>query len=424
MNLKEDANKIIKEIIEENLPGNAVKKALESREVTTDNVYLIAIGKAAYTMAKCTAEFLGTRLKKGIIVTKYGHAKEPIDGIDIYESGHPLADENSVLATEKCIELASSLTEKDELIFLISGGGSAIFEKPQEDVSLQDIVSITNQLLKCGADIVEINMIRKRLSMVKGGRFAEIANPAKIFSIILSDVLEDRLDTIASGPTVPDISTSEDALMVVSKYALDLSDVILQKLKTETPKEIHNVDICITGSVKTLIEAAEVSVQKLGYTPYVLTSTLNCEAKEAGRFLSSIANDTLKGDNNFKRPCAIIAGGETVVTVTGSGTGGRNQEMALSFAEGIQDKGGVLFFSLGSDGTDGPTDAAGGIVTGETSSLLKERSLTISTVLKNNDSYNALEKVDALIKTGPTGTNVNDISVILLEWIKKAVIVI
>ena len=415
MKLREDANKIIDEIIKENLPDTAVKKALESHEVTTDNVYLIAIGKAAYTMARAAAEFLGDRLKKGIVVTKYNHAGPPIDGTQIYEAGHPIADENSILATEKCIELASNLTSKDELIFLVSGGGSALFEKPQADISLEDIINITDQLLKSGADIVEINMLRKRFSEVKAGRFAKIAEPAKIFSIILSDVLEDRLDTIASGPTVPDISTSEDALTVVSKYGLDIDKNIMEKLKTETPKAITNVETVITGSVKTLISAAESSAQKLGYTPYILTSALNCEAKEAGRFLASIANDTLRGDNSFKRPCAIIAGGETVVTVTGAGKGGRNQEMALSFAGSVSAGASVLFFSLGSDGTDGPTDAAGGIVTGETSILLKEEGLTVSTVLKNNDSYNALDKVDALIKTGPTGTNVNDVSVILIE---------
>ncbi|MCL2611114.1 MAG: glycerate kinase [Defluviitaleaceae bacterium] len=413
--LQKDANTIIENIIKENLPGKAVEKALKTHNFKSDKVYLVAIGKAAYTMAKAAANFLGDKLEKGIIVTKYDHAGEPIENIDIYEAGHPVADENSVKATEKCIELAESLTENDELVFLVSGGGSAIFEKPGEGVTLDDIIGVTDKLLKSSADIIEINMIRKRLSAVKAGRFAEIAAPAKVFAIILSDVLGDRLDTIASGPAVPDMSTSEDALDVLSKYNLEVSNVILENLKIETPKSITNVETVITGSVKTLIDSAANAASELGYKPYILTNTLNCEAKEAGRFLSTIANDTLRGDTHFEIPCAIIAGGETVVNIIGEGKGGRNQEKALSFAAGVSGQGGLLFFSLGSDGTDGPTDAAGGIVTGQTAIQLKERDIDINEVLKNNDSYNALKEVDSLIMTGPTGTNVNDVCVILID---------
>ncbi|MCL1924613.1 MAG: glycerate-2-kinase family protein, partial [Defluviitaleaceae bacterium] len=189
--LREDAEKIIENIIKENLPGDAVKKALTNHKFETNEIYLIAIGKAAYTMAEAAKEFLGDRLKKGIVVTKYEHSKGSLENIEIYEAGHPVADENSVKATEKCIELAETLKATDELVFLVSGGGSAIFEKPSEGVTLDDIITVTNNLLKSSADIVEINMIRKRLSAVKAGRFAEIAAPAKIYAVILSDVLGD-----------------------------------------------------------------------------------------------------------------------------------------------------------------------------------------------------------------------------------------
>ena len=415
MKLQNDANLIIENIIKDNLPDEAVMKALKNHDFGSKKIYLVSIGKAAYTMAKATSNFLGDRLEKGIIVTKYEHAGEPIKNIDIYEAGHPVADENSVKATEKCIELAKELTENDDLIFLVSGGGSAIFESPLEGIALDDIIDVTNKLLKCSADIVEINMIRKRLSAVKAGRFAELVAPASIFSIVLSDVLGDRMDTIASGPAVPDMSTSDDALKVLDKYNLNVSAEILENLKTETPKSITNVENVITGSVKTLIESASKIASNLGYTPYVLTNTLNCEAKDAGRFLASIANDTLRGDSYFKPPCAIIAGGETVVKIIGDGKGGRNQEKALIFASSISGAGGVLFFSLGSDGTDGPTDAAGGIVTGRTATLLKEQDIDIDEVLRNNDSYNALKSIDSLIVTGPTGTNVNDVCVVLID---------
>lgn len=413
--LREDAEKIIENIIKENLPGDAVKKALTNHKFETNEIYLIAIGKAAYTMAEAAKEFLGDRLKKGIVVTKYEHSKGSLENIEIYEAGHPVADENSVKATEKCIELAETLKATDELVFLVSGGGSAIFEKPSEGVTLDDIITVTNNLLKSSADIVEINMIRKRLSAVKAGRFAEIAAPAKIYAVILSDVLGDRLDSIASGPVVPDMSTVQDALNVVAKYDLGAPYNVLKNLEIETPKSITNVETAIVGSVKTLIESAYKSASNLGYTSYVLTNTLNCEAREAGRFLASITNDTLKGETHFERPCAIIAGGETVVTVTGQGKGGRNQEKALSFASGVAGGEGVLFFSLGSDGTDGPTDAAGAVVNGSTVSQLKEKNIDVAEVIKNNDSYEALKQVDSLIFTGPTGTNVNDVCVILID---------
>ena len=410
--IRDDAKQMIKNIINDNMPCAAVTNALRSHEFC-ENLYMVAVGKAAWTMAKAACDFLGGRLKRGIVITKYEHAMGDLPNCDVFEAGHPVADENTINATAKAIELVSWLGEGDEVLFLVSGGGSALFEKPLEGISLEDIGNVTNELLASGADIVEMNMIRKRLSAVKAGRFAQLTAPAKIFCIILSDVLGDRLDSIASGPAVPDESTAEDAARVANKYCLKLSELQSKYLAKETPKEISNVKIEVTGSVRTLCESAANTAKLLGYTPYVLSTTINCEAREAGRFMAQIAEDTKSGRNSFVAPCAIIAGGETVVTLKGRGKGGRNQEVALAAAKGISYLEGTLIFSLGSDGTDGPTDAAGGMVCGSTHEKLRKEGIDIDKSLADNNSYNALKAVDGLIVTGPTGTNVNDVTVIL-----------
>jgi len=289
-------------------------------------------------------------------------------------------------------------------------------------LSLAGIVDINQQLLASGAGIVEINMIRKRLSSVKAGRFALICAPAKIFSVVLSDVLGDRLDSIASGPAAPDMSTVDDVLAVVEKYKLDLSETVKGYLYKETPKFLNNVETLITGSVRTLCNSAADAAAELGYTPHVLCSEMNCEAREAGRLVSAIAKQIDGGDYMFKRPCAIILGGETVVNLKGKGKGGRNQELILAAAEGLNGLDNLLVFSIGSDGTDGPTDAAGGIIDGLTAGRLKEKGFILREILDNNDSYNALSAVDSLIKTGPTGTNVNDLTVILGKKTAKHIV--
>ena len=407
-----DAKLMIKNIIADNMPRNAVEIALKEHEFK-GRIYMVAIGKAAWTMAQAASDFLGDRLVKGIVVTKYEHSQGSLPRIDIYEAGHPVSDENTILATHECIKLAEGLTEGDELLFLVSGGGSALFEKPLGELTLEDFQDVTAQLLASGADIVETNMVRKRFSAVKAGRFAQLAAPAKVFAVILSDVLGDRLDSIASGPAVPDTSTVEDAQKVVQKYKLKLSDAQSKYILAETPKEVINVETVITGSVRTLCASAAKTAEALGYTPFVLTTSMNGEASESGRMLSAIAADTMLERNSFRKPCAIIAGGETVVTLKGKGKGGRNQELALSAAKAIAGFDDILIFSLGSDGTDGPTDAAGGIVDGTTTAKLKELGIDIDKVLAENDSYHALQAIDSLIITGPTGTNVNDVTVIL-----------
>ena len=416
-NLKQDMHDIIKLSIDAVLPENAVKEALNNPAFTTrknkGRIIAASIGKAAWRMAKAASDILGTGIT-GAVVTKYEHSMGDIQGLEIYEAGHPVLDENTLKGTKALLEHVRNLTADDTVLFLVSGGGSALFELPAEGVSLDDMKDITSQLLACGADIVEINTIRKHLSGVKGGRFAELCKPAHVFMVVLSDVLGDRLDSIASGPAAPDMSTSDEALSIVRKYDLKVKPELLNILAQETPKELGNVTAVITGSVTALCQAVGEIASSKGYNPIVLTTTMTCEAREAGSFMASIAREIKTSGRPVNAPCAVIAGGETVVHLTGHGMGGRNQEFALSASMGIAGLDGVVIASLGSDGTDGPTDAAGGIVDGMTESLLREKGISIPDVLKENDAYNALKQADALLMTGPTGTNVNDAAIALI----------
>ena len=414
LDLAKDAIVIIDRVIKANEPGAKVREAIK-RHKFSKNIYLSAIGKAAWTMASAAYGELGSKVKRGIVITKYNHSQGDIPGIEVIEAGHPLSDENTLAATQKIVDMAQSLGEDDELVFLISGGGSALFELPLNGLSLKEIIDVNNQLLSCGADIVEINKIRKRLSSVKAGRFAQICSPAKIFNIVMSDVLGDRLDSIASGPTAPDNSTVEETLDIVQKYKLSLSKTALECLNIETPKSVKNTETEFIGNVLALCSCTAEIAAELGYTPYVMCTEMNCEAREAGRMISAIAKQINQSDYSYKSPCAIIFGGETVVTLKGSGKGGRNQELALSSAEGIACMDNIIIFSFGSDGTDGPTDAAGGIVNGATYAKLNEIGLNYNGILDNNDSYNALKAIDGLIMTGPTGININDVAVILCK---------
>jgi len=407
MSLREHANLIMKAALEAAMPDTAVREALKEASFSEGKLILVAAGKAGWQMAKAASEQLGSRIDGGVVVTKYDHSKGPIANLDIYEAGHPVPDANSFRATQAAIDAVTGLTEKDTVLFLLSGGGSALFEKPV--IPENDLEQLTKNLLACGADIVEINTLRKRFSAVKGGRFAQICYPAKVFAIVLSDVLGDRLDMIASGPAYPDASTMEEALAIVEKYNLPMTEQMKQLLLVETPKTLDNVQTHITGSVRQLCIAAEKACRELGYEPITLTDRLCCTARDAGVFLANIARYHAEPS----KPKAFLAGGETVVHLTGKGLGGRNQELALAAADGIAGMHAAVF-SLGSDGTDGPTDAAGGYVDGETFEKLRSQGVRVSEVLQNNDAYHALQKCDGLIITGPTGTNVNDISVLLI----------
>ena len=409
MTLRQDADKIIKDALYAALPDTAVKKALKEIKFSSGKVVLVSVGKAAWQMAKAAWDEAGSRIDGGVVITKYDHSKGDIGNLSIFEAGHPVSDENSYKATEKAIEAVTGLSKNDNVLLLISGGGSALFEKPL--VSEAENQSITKQLLKCGASIVEMNTLRKRLSAVKGGRFAKLCSPARVFTIVLSDIIGDPLDMIASGPAYPDSSTCQQAVEIATRYKLELSDKAMSLIKTETPKSLDNVTTFVTGSVKQLCASAMVSAKDLGYEPVFLSASLDCEARDAGAFLSAIARD----HQDSKKSLAFIAGGETVVHLTGHGLGGRNQEIALSAADGIATCNETCVFSVGSDGTDGPTDAAGGYCDQNTKETLKKQGLDIQSVLDDNDAYHALGKADGLIMTGATGTNVNDLTVLLIK---------
>ena len=409
MSILTDSKQIMSAALHAAMPDTAVRKALANLPAYRGRLILIAAGKAAWQMASAAYDTLGNRIYSGVVVTKYDHSKGDIPGVSIYEAGHPVPDANSYRATQAAIDEVTGLTEDDLVLFLLSGGGSALFEKPL--IAPEELEDITRQLLACGADIVEINTLRKRFSGVKGGKFAALCAPARVFSVVLSDILGDPLDMIASGPAYPDSATAADALAIAEKYRLKLSADARSLLSRETPKTLTNVQTHVTGSVRQLCAAASECAKKLGYEPIILSASLCCEARDAGSFLASIAQYHAGSAHSL----AFICGGETVVHLTGHGKGGRNQELALSAARGLSGLTDTLIFSLGSDGTDGPTDAAGGWADGATCRKLAEHGICVDAVLQENDAYHALQAVDGLIFTGPTGTNVNDLTVLLIK---------
>lgn len=406
-NLHEDALHIVTSAIDAVKPDAAVRRALQGATFP-GRVFLVAVGKAGWQMAHAALQCLPTPPAQGIVVTKYGHVLTDLPGICCLEAGHPVPDENSFAATQAVLDMTADLSPADTVLFLLSGGGSALFEKPL--VPGAELQAITRQLLACGADIVEMNTIRKRLSAVKGGRFAAHCAPAKVQTIVLSDILGDPPDMIASGPAAPDLSTCDEALKIAEKYDLQLSPAARTCLGTETPRHLDNVQMQIIGSVRELCAAAAAQCRALGYEPLYLTDRLNCEAREAGRFLAAIARS--HADDGKK--LAFIAGGETVVRLTGSGLGGRNQEIALAAAENLSGLSNAAVISVGSDGTDGPTDAAGGYADGGTQAALAAAGWNIADALRQNDAYHALQSVNGLVHTGPTGTNVNDVAIALV----------
>lgn len=406
--LRQDADRIVAASLKAVLPDEAVRRALADFRAHGGRTVLVAVGKAAWQMAAAAAREL-PGLDDGIVITKYGHVMGEIPGVRCFEAGHPVPDENGYRATEAALALVSGLTERDDVLFLLSGGGSALFEQPL--IPAEELQDLTRQLLACGASIQEMNTVRKRLSGVKGGRFALACAPAHVFSIVLSDIIGDPLDLIASGPACADSTTCAQAAAIAERYGLQLSDRAWALLGQETPKALDNVETRITGSVRELCAAAAKACAELGYEPVLLTDRLCCEAREAGSFLASV----LQTHRDSGRSLAFLAGGETVVHLTGKGLGGRNQELALSAAGGIDGMEGAAVFSFGSDGTDGPTDAAGGYVDGTTAAALREQGLDAGSILRNNDAYHGLQAVGGLIVTGPTGTNVNDVAVALLR---------
>ena len=406
MSLREDAKFIYENAIRHSLPDSAVKEALSKFELQHGKLILVAIGKAAWQMANAAHGELGDKIDCGIVITKHEHSRGEIGTLEIYEAGHPVPDEAGLRASRRVLEVTSNLSKEDVVLFLVSGGGSALFE--YVDFPLEELSALTNQMLASGASIEEMNTVRKHLSSVKGGRFAEHVAPAKVFAVVLSDIISSRLDMIASGPTVADSTTAEDAVAIAKKYALTLTQKQKELLARETPKQIDNAQHIVSGSVAELCRHAADAAKACGYEARIVTDCMDIEAKEAGRQIGAMAADLARCATS---PQCLIFGGETVVHLRGNGKGGRNQELALTAAKYINGIENVAVFSVGSDGTDGPTDAAGGYVDGSTYSSIKN----YDAYLENNDSYNALKEVDGLIITGPTGTNVNDIAVILVK---------
>ncbi len=413
MSIRGDAQEILSSALRraKELPRFAVRSALPLLPPNDGKLLLIAVGKAAWEMADEVYRLLGDRIDGGIVLTKYGHSRGALGPLAVREAGHPVPDENTYAATREILALTDGLTGRDTVLFCLSGGGSALFERPL--LPPDELEDITRQLLSCGADIGEINTLRKRFSAVKGGRFAAHCAPGRVFSILLSDVLGDRPDSIASGPACPDGSTCEEAAEIARKYRLSLSPQALELLAQETPKRLPNAETHVAGSVRQLCEEAERVCREKGYQTVLLTDRLSCEAKEAGGFFASVARTYAKKGGKY----AFLAGGETVVRVTGTGLGGRNQELALAAAIGLAglppEK--AVLFSFGSDGTDGPNDAAGGFADGRTAQKMRDAGVSPADALQNNDAYHALRASGDLLVTGPTGTNVNDLTVLLTD---------
>jgi hydroxypyruvate reductase len=380
-------------------------------------IYTLGIGKAASAMTRAVADVLGPRLTAGLVVTK--HKPEwSIPGVDIIEGGHPIPDERSLDAGKKIEEFVSSLGADDLLICLISGGGSALVTSPVEGVSLQDMQSLTASLLECGAQIDEMNLLRRQLDRLKGGGLARMAAPAQVVSLILSDVVGNSLESIASGPTVPDPTTAEDALAVLDRYKLvkrtapNIIKVLKQMKKTPEPEKnlfsrIHNI---IVGSNLIAAQAALKQAEEEGFHPYLFRTDLQGEAREVARDLSIQLRWAWKMGDPAPRPACIVAGGETTVTIQGNGRGGRNTELALASVSELADFPDVMLVTLATDGEDGVTDAAGAVVTGNTWRQGLALDMNATEFLNRNDSYSYFDKLDDLLKPGPTGTNVNDLT--------------
>jgi glycerate 2-kinase len=391
-----------------------------------DGVWLVGMGKASAAMARPLVELLGDKIRGGVINVKPGHGL-PLECIKIYEGGHPVPDEAGILGTLQIMELAEGIGSNDLLLCLISGGGSALSPAPVEGLTLADKQEVTRRLLECGATIHEINAIRKHLSRVKGGQLARAAFPSTVISLLLSDVIGDDPGTIGSGPTAPDRSTFADCLVILGRRgirdripakALWILEEGARGALPETPKpgdpifeKVRNV---VVGENALAVDAARAAARELGYNTLVLSSYVDGEAREVARVHTAIAREILARGNPLPRPACVLSGGETTVTLRGRGLGGRNQEFALAAALAIQDLEDVVILSGGTDGTDGPTDAAGALADGGTVDRARSAGMDAQTYLADNDSYHFFELLGDLLVTGPTLTNVMDLQVVMV----------
>jgi len=391
-----------------------------------EKIFVAGTGKASASMAVNLEKILGTRITRGLINVKYGHSQK-LKRIRVQEAGHPLPDEKGLEGAKEMVEMLSHLTGNDLVIFLVSGGGSALLPMPVEGVTLVEKQATTNELLSCGASIQEINTLRKHLSRIKGGGLAKIVYPATLVSLILSDVIGDPLDAIASGPTVPDSTTYENCAWILNKYELwgkippSVASHIragMEGRKEETLKEgdpafakVYNL---IVGNNLLAMTAARKAAQALGYRTLLLSSLVEGETREIAKVHAAIAKEVLLSGNPIPPPACILSGGETTVTLKGKGKGGRNQEFALAGALEIAGCEEILMMSAGTDGTDGPTDAAGAFADGKTVIRAKTMGLDPWSFLKENDSYSFFQRIGDLLTIGPTGTNVMDLRIMLV----------
>ena len=438
--LRKHANQIFRHVLDILDPGQLVKEKVSIRDSTLiveereynlnnyENIYVVGGGKASAPMAKAMEGLLGDKIDNGIIVVKYDHGLS-LKKIETVEASHPIPDENGERGASDILRLLSGTGEKDLIICLISGGGSALLVQPHKGITLQDIQTASAELLACGATIDEINTVRKHLSSIKGGQLAKAAYPSTLITLMLSDVVGDPMDIIASGPTVPDESTFEDAYAIIQKYTLEekIPNIVCGFLRSgkmgeieETPKNgnkiFDNTQNVIVGSNKIALDAAEKRAKDLGYNTIVLSSLVEGESRDAAKFFAAIAKEVSRTGTPVPKPACIIAGGETTVTIRGKGKGGRNQEFALSAAMEIEGCEGVVILSAGTDGTDGPTDATGAIVDFNTCKAAREKfRLNPDEFLNKNDSYNFFKKTGEHIITGPTMTNVMDIMISLID---------
>lgn len=431
--LRRDAQAIFKAALRAADAGEAVRRHLRLTETQLcvgplrlrlnqfDRIYLVAVGKAAVPMAAIIEKILGARLTGGIVVTKHGHTSTRLRRLEVFESSHPIPDETGAEAALKVAELARDLNARNLLIVAISGGASALLPAPLPPITLAIKKTTTDRLLRAGADIFELNAVRKHLSALKGGRFAALAYPATIVGLLLSDVIGDPVDVIGSGLTAPDDSTREDALRVLRKYEKGRK-IPMQAWRAieqgpETPKHgdaifesVHNV---IVGSNRLALVAAANEAKARGYRTLILSSSMQGETREIARAHAQILREVIASGNPVRPPACLLAGGETAVTVLGPGKGGRNQEFALAAAIEIEASPDCLVLSAGTDGTDGPTDAAGALASGDTLERARRIGLDAAQSLSRNDSYPFFDALGDLIRTGPTGTNVMDIHLLL-----------
>jgi glycerate 2-kinase len=440
MNAKEAVTHIFHAALAAVDPYESVRSGADSivsayRAGGYNRFFLIALGKAACPMTRGLLDTAEDIVSRGIVITKYGHIggmKFP-ERVKVFEAGHPVPDMNGFAATMEAMVMVSGAQRQTMVVCLISGGGSSLFVAPFRPITLQEKQEVTGLLLNAGADINEMNALRKHISSVKGGRLAEIVYPGRTVSLILSDVIGDKLDVIASGPTAPDSTTYNDAYDVVARYGLEdrvprrVLDILAKGMGgqlPETPKPgssiLESVENILVGNNGRATKAAEEKAESLGFAADVVSNEVQGEAGEVARGFAEEAVRLRSGLGPMNRPICLISGGETTVKVTGKGKGGRNMEFALAFAIAVAGIEGITLLSAGTDGTDGPTDAAGAIVDGSTVAAAEARGVDAAEYLQNNDSYSFFKAMDGLFITGPTGTNVMDLQIIIIEPPKGA----